>query len=76
MSPPGGVSAAWAKIAVFAAQEKPRRQLTSRALVLRYLGITTMEDIMLELTDTARKELEAYFADKKKETIRIYSVSG
>ena len=30
---------------------------------------------MLELTDTARKELEAYFADKKKETIRIYSVS-
>ncbi len=35
-----------------------------------------MEDIMLELTDTARKELEAYFADKKKENIRIYSVSG
>ncbi len=31
---------------------------------------------MLELTDTARKELEAYFADKKKETIRFYSVNG
>lgn len=31
---------------------------------------------MLELTDSARKELEAYFADKKKETIRVYSVSG
>ena len=31
---------------------------------------------MLELTDTARKELDAYFADKKKETSRIYSVSG
>ena len=35
-----------------------------------------MEDIMLELTDTARKELEAYFADMNNETIRIYSVSG
>ena len=31
---------------------------------------------MLELTDTARKELEAYFADKKKDTFRIFSVSG
>jgi len=31
---------------------------------------------MLELTDAARKELEAFFADKKKETIRIYAVSS
>ncbi|MDR2573529.1 MAG: IscA/HesB family protein [Desulfovibrio sp.] len=31
---------------------------------------------MLELTDTARKELEAYFADKKKATIRIYAAAG
>lgn len=31
---------------------------------------------MLELTDTARKELETYFADKKKETIRIYVAGG
>ncbi len=31
---------------------------------------------MLEMTDTARKELEAYFADKKKQTIRIYAVVG
>lgn len=31
---------------------------------------------MLELTDAARKELEAFFADKKKETIRIYAVNS
>ena len=31
---------------------------------------------MLELTDAARKELEAYFADKKKATIRIYAAAG
>lgn len=31
---------------------------------------------MLELTDTARKELEAYFADKKKDAIRIYAAGG
>ncbi len=31
---------------------------------------------MLELSETARKELEAFFANKKKETIRIYSVNG
>ncbi len=28
---------------------------------------------MLELTESARKELESFFADKKKETIRIYA---
>lgn len=31
---------------------------------------------MLELTENARKELEAFFADKKKEPIRIYSSIG
>ncbi len=31
---------------------------------------------MLELSETARKELEAFFANKKKETIRVYSVNG
>ncbi len=31
---------------------------------------------MLELTENARKELEAFFADKKKETIRVYMSAG
>lgn len=31
---------------------------------------------MLELTESARKELEAFFADKQKETIRIYMAGG
>ncbi len=31
---------------------------------------------MLELTESARKELEAYFADKEKGTIRIYLAPG
>ena len=31
---------------------------------------------MLELTESARKELEAFFADKEKETIRIYASSS
>ncbi|WP_165177453.1 IscA/HesB family protein [Desulfovibrio sp. ZJ369] len=31
---------------------------------------------MLELTESARKELEAYFADKEKSTIRIYLAPG
>jgi len=31
---------------------------------------------MIELTEAARKELEAFFAGKKKETIRVYAVSG
>lgn len=31
---------------------------------------------MLELTDSARKELETYFADKKKAPIRIYAAGG
>ena len=31
---------------------------------------------MLELTDSARNELEAYFKDKDKETIRIYLAPG
>ncbi|MDR3357494.1 MAG: IscA/HesB family protein [Desulfovibrio sp.] len=31
---------------------------------------------MLELTDAARKELEAYFAGKKKASIRIYDAGG
>lgn len=31
---------------------------------------------MLELTDTARKELESYFSDKEKATIRIFSTAG
>lgn len=31
---------------------------------------------MLELTDSARKELESYFADKEKSDIRIYLAPG
>jgi len=31
---------------------------------------------MIELTDAAKKELEAFFKDKKKETIRIYAASS
>ncbi|MDR1856493.1 MAG: IscA/HesB family protein [Desulfovibrio sp.] len=31
---------------------------------------------MLELTDSARKELEAYFENKEKATIRIYAANG
>lgn len=31
---------------------------------------------MLELTESARKELEAYFAGKEKATIRIYQAGG
>lgn len=31
---------------------------------------------MLELTDSARKELEAYFAGKEKSSIRIYLAPG
>ncbi|MDR3362448.1 MAG: IscA/HesB family protein [Desulfovibrio sp.] len=31
---------------------------------------------MLELTDSARKELEAFFADKEKSPIRIYAAGG
>jgi Fe-S cluster assembly iron-binding protein IscA len=31
---------------------------------------------MVELTDNARKELDAYFADKEKSPIRIYLSSG
>ncbi len=34
------------------------------------------EDIMIELTDTARKELESYFADKELSPIRIYLAPG
>lgn len=31
---------------------------------------------MLELTESARKELEAYFADKKRDPIRVYLAGG
>ena len=31
---------------------------------------------MFELTDNARKELEAYFADKQKPPIRVYLAPG
>lgn len=31
---------------------------------------------MLELTESARKELEAYFADKKRDPIRVYLSGG
>lgn len=31
---------------------------------------------MLELTESARKELESYFADKEKSAIRIYMAPG
>lgn len=35
-----------------------------------------MEVSMLEITESARKELEAYFAEKPKENIRIYLTHG
>ena len=31
---------------------------------------------MLELSESARKELEAYFADKARENIRVYLAPG
>lgn len=31
---------------------------------------------MITITDSARKELEAYFADKDKGTIRVYLAPG
>lgn len=31
---------------------------------------------MIDLTDNARKELEAYFADKDKTPIRVYLAPG
>lgn len=31
---------------------------------------------MFELTESASKELEAYFADKEKATIRVYLAPG
>jgi len=35
-----------------------------------------MEDTMIQLTDNARKELDSFFADKKKDPIRIYLSAG
>lgn len=35
-----------------------------------------MEVNMLEMTESACKELEAYFADKPKESIRVYLTHG
>jgi Fe-S cluster assembly iron-binding protein IscA len=35
-----------------------------------------LEVIMIEVTDNARKELDAYFADKEKSPIRIYLAMG
>ncbi len=31
---------------------------------------------MIEVTENARKELEAYFADKERGTIRVYLAPG
>ncbi len=31
---------------------------------------------MIQLTDNARKELDSFFADKKKDAIRIYLSAG
>lgn len=36
----------------------------------------TEEACMVELTESARKELEAYFADKEKGSIRVYLAPG
>jgi Fe-S cluster assembly iron-binding protein IscA len=36
----------------------------------------TAEAPMLELSENARKELEAYFADKERGNIRIYLAPG
>ncbi len=34
------------------------------------------EESMLTVSESARKELEAYFADKDKQTIRIFLAPG
>lgn len=31
---------------------------------------------MIELSDSARKELDSFFADKKKDAIRVYMTAG
>jgi hypothetical protein len=31
---------------------------------------------MIELSESARKELDSFFADKKKEPIRVYMTAG
>lgn len=35
-----------------------------------------MEAHMIILTETARKELDGYFADKDKSTVRLYMAAG
>lgn len=31
---------------------------------------------MITMTETARKELDAYFADKEKSSVRVYMAAG
>lgn len=50
--------------------------MTSQKHGLSYYGTRNMEDTMIQLTDTARKELDTFFADKKKDPIRIYLSAG
>lgn len=51
-------------------------RLTSPALELSYKDTRNMEDVMIELSESARKELDAFFADKKKDPIRVYMTAG
>lgn len=43
-----------------------------------YLAQTvyTLEEPMITMTETARKELDAYFADKEKSSVRVYMAAG
>ena len=45
-------------------------------MALVTMGTRNMEDTMIQLTDNARKELDSFFADKKKDPIRIYLSAG
>lgn len=47
----------------------PRRMMRQKHLAIE-------DPSMLNLTPSARKELEAYFADKEKQTIRIFLAPG
>lgn len=44
--------------------------------MMRQKHLAIEDPSMLNLTPSARKELEAYFADKEKQTIRIFLAPG
>jgi len=45
-------------------------------LIYRATAYNTEEASMVTLTDTAKKQLDSYFADKEKSPIRVYLSSG